>query len=139
MRSVALLTLAAVLCGEPEAPDLSGLYDVAGVDVSSGEPYAGIAIFTKRADGYLVQYTAGVGSNAVGVGSLDGDRFSVAWTQGGRLGLSTYVVKGKKLTGKWLVLPEATEQAEELTFSRKFPEPKPRQETSCKGGCKCAG
>jgi len=129
MRSAAcLVTLLAVslVCAQDEPPkDLSGIYEVHGQD-ANGEPYSGIAFFKKRGDGYICQFTTGVGANAVGVASIsdDGMTLSASWLREPVVGQTIYALskKGKIMTGKWTALGgDVKFRSEILTYLAPWP------------------
>ena len=107
-----------------EPPDISGIYEVQGRDAEKG--YSGIAIIRKVHSGYRIQWTPGIGSNAVGFGTLEKGKLTTSWTVGPVLGQTIYTLSNdnKTLSGKWMAFQEMEWYDETLTFIKTWPKAK---------------
>jgi hypothetical protein len=111
---VSLLLLPAPVRAADEV-DLSGKYKASGSDFS----------VKKNGEVYQVRWDYPDGKRWIGVGYLDGDRFSVAWdsTEGGNLGVAIYKVekgdKGPKLVGRWASYNDKKATADTIEFVSK--------------------
>lgn len=114
------------------APDLSGIYEIDGIDArldEDGEPipkrYAGIAVVRQVEEGYFIQWVLSHGSYT-GIGAVDGGSLIVSWSHKGNLGLNAYKIgtndRGKRtLAGRWMATGQMRWYDESLTYMGKFP------------------
>lgn len=83
--------------------DFSGTYDVTGSNPGGKGSYTGTAMIERNGDSYRMAWK--VGTHYVGTGIVNGDCFSVAYTdsEGGWFGIVTYriVDDGQRLEGEW--------------------------------------
>ena len=112
---------------EPDVADISGYYTCRGLE-SGGKTYSGVAVISKKADVYLVQWMVGGGSTFTGIGIRQGNGFSASWAIAGERGLvrgiNTYKIEpGPRLVGRWATLPGGgVLQNETLTFLKNIEE-----------------
>lgn len=113
-----------------ELPDYSGIYEVRGVEVTeeTKKKYVGLLILKKIGDDqYVGQWTAAIGSNTVGIGTLKGKVLTFAWTTGGVSGLTEYTMTaGKKHSGRWFYSKNRNWSEETIQF--KIPLFQPEEE-----------
>ena len=111
------------LAVEPDTGDISGYYTCKGQE-AGGKQYSGIAVITRKADVYLVQWVIGSGSTFVGIGIRQGQTLAASWSipnekAGGVIrGINMYKIEpGPRLVGRWTTLPgPGVQQSETLTF-----------------------
>jgi hypothetical protein len=109
----------------PAAPtdiaEIAGYYICKGQE-AAGKNYSGVAVITKKADIYVVQWMVGTGSGFSGIGIRQGNNLAVSWTLQGNAGLvrgvNLYRIEaGPRLVGRWATLPgPGVMQSETLTF-----------------------
>jgi len=105
----------------PDVAEISGYYVCKGQE-AAGKNYTGVAVITKKADIYIVQWMVGTGSGFSGIGIRQGSTLAVSWTlqnaNGMVRGVNLYRIdSGPRLTGRWATLPgPGVMQSETLTF-----------------------
>jgi len=105
----------------PDVAEISGYYVCKGQE-AAGKNYTGVAVITKKADIYIVQWMVGTGSGFSGIGIRQGNTLAVSWTlqnaNGMVRGVNLYRIdSGPRLTGRWATLPgPGVMQSETLTF-----------------------
>ena len=110
---------------DPIKDDIGGIYlvetEIRDPETEGVSLHRGAAVIRKAGDCFTVEI-CGVGSTQ-GVGRLVGDTFSVAWRQGGSVGLTVYQRrKGGVLVGEWCSLPgDGKTHEEKLTLLRTLP------------------
>jgi hypothetical protein len=84
------------------ADNIEGIYDCEGKNPGGAGAYKGTLSIIKNEDTYNVTWTI-AGSTYLGVGILDGNTFSVGYTDSGKTwyGVVVYKVDGPKLVGTW--------------------------------------
>ena len=87
--------------------DLEGVYWVEGTE--KGKPYDGTVRLRRHGSVYVVIWSvAGGGSDAVGIGTIDGGKLLIGWHIVGRTcgqHIMTISGAGKALEGRWYGLP----------------------------------
>jgi hypothetical protein len=110
--------------------DISGYYVCKGMEVG-GKQYNGVAVISRKADIYVVQWVIGSGSNFTGIGIRQGDSFAASWAIPGERGVvrgvNMYRIEtasaGPRLVGRWSSLPgPGALQSETLTFLKQLDE-----------------
>jgi hypothetical protein len=110
-----------------KAPAVNGVAEISGYYVckgqeAAGKNYSGVAVITKKADIYVVQWMVGTGSGFSGIGIRQGNNLAVSWTlqseRGTVRGVNLYRIEtGPRLVGRWATLPgPGVMQSETLTF-----------------------
>lgn len=101
--------------------EISGYYTCKGQE-AGGKSYSGVAVITKKADVYIVQWVIGSGSTFSGIGIRQGNTLAVSWAlpneRGMIRGVNMYRIEaGPRLTGRWATVPgPGVLQSETLTF-----------------------
>ena len=125
-----LLLCTLFLIAQPDAPDLTGIYEVQGIQISGEKrvPYSSMAILKKipETDKYVAQWTGGIGNNITGIGHLTNGKLTLAWKSGELLGVTEYKVGEKgTLRGQWYTNKGIDVwHTETLTYKLPWPEPK---------------
>ena len=101
--------------------EISGYYTCKGQE-AGGKTYSGVAVITKKADVYIVQWMIGSGSTFSGIGIRQGNTLAVSWAipneRGMIRGVNMYRIEtGPRLVGRWATVPgPGVLQSETLTF-----------------------
>jgi hypothetical protein len=113
---LALMLVLAVFSLSTAAVNIEGAYNCKGTNPGGGSAYQGSVVITRDGAVYNVVWTVGSGVY-MGVGLLQGEQFSVAYTdpQKTMVGLVVYKVAGGTLTGVWAVHGGSQTGTETLT------------------------
>lgn len=103
-----LLTTLSFLLVQEATADIAGEYRIIqGTPIQSGREYSGVVTIAKAGDAYKVNWKMSDGTTYEGLGVLDGDVFSVGYSLNVKAspayGVVSYLVRGTKLEGKWVV------------------------------------
>jgi hypothetical protein len=116
-RAILVLALVlAVFSLSAAAGNIEGVYNCKGVNPGTGTTYQGSVTITRNSAVYAVVWT--VGSQVyMGVGLLQGDQFSVGYTDAAKtmVGIVIYKVNGATLNGVWAVQGGSQTGTEVLT------------------------
>lgn len=119
------LGLSALACGPavsgagatsaPVGRDISGTYDVAGINLE-GNRYKGVVVITHDGPNqYTLNWTIGVGTQA-GTGTLNGDTLTATWADEVNSGDVTYTLQPDgSLSGDWTQKGKSGTGTETLT------------------------
>ena len=146
VSSLAFVLVLALVSNAPEFPDvpaktqdgkgkailddkaeISGYYTCKGQE-AGGKTYSGVAVITKKADVYIVQWVIGSGSTFSGIGIRQGNTLAVSWAipneRGMIRGVNLYRIEsGPRLSGRWATVPgPGVLQSETLTFLKALDE-----------------
>src|SRR3990167_6335303 len=104
---IAALALVALMSADP-AP-IVGSYMCSGVDAKEAAYTIALSVQTRE-KGYWLKWVSSSGEVAQGLGLLEGNVLSVAFTNGEAIGVAHYVVSQGTLDGHWWIgterLPE---------------------------------
>lgn len=115
---------------EQSIGDISGYYLCKGREVG-GKEYSGVAVISRKADVYVVQWVIGSGSNFTGIAIRQGDNVAASWAIPGEhgvvRGVNMYRIEtasnGPRLVGRWASMPgNGALQSETLTFLKQLDE-----------------
>jgi hypothetical protein len=115
---------------EQPVGDISGYYICKGAE-TGGKQYNGVAVISRRADVYTIQWVIGTGSTFTGIGVRQGDTFAASWAISGERGVvrgvNMYRIEtgsnGPRLVGRWATMPgNGALQNETLTFLKQMDE-----------------
>ncbi len=98
-----LLLFVSISSAEPTDKDLSGIYEVHGIEQvnDAPSPYTGTAFIEKRVEGYAIRWVTTDLATNNGIAYVENGQLICAWTTGPRIGLTKYKI-GKELEGKWM-------------------------------------
>lgn len=110
---VASLGLAALACGsssstsggsdsnQPPAKDISGTYEVTGVNLDGNNYQGEVKLTSLGKTTYTMDWTIGSGTQS-GTGTLSGNTLTADWTDGTHSGTVTYTLQSDgSLSGSW--------------------------------------
>ena len=111
-----LILLVVLIPVAVSAADITGTYDCQGTNPGGKGNYKGTVVIEKPGDAYKVTWSI-AGQTFNGVGILEGDQFSVGYTDAAKswFGVIVYKVKGNTLTGPWAVYGSGNMGSETLT------------------------
>jgi len=106
---------------KPPPSKFEGIWRVSGTE--TGAEYVGVCMISRSGDAHYVQWSTFRDADngpafgqSIGIGIVDGEKFSVAWKSGAGLGVTVYEHKGKSIVGRWIGLPGSSEvKTEQLT------------------------
>jgi len=118
MKRILILLIACALLAPAvfAAEGLEGVYDCVGSNPGGSGQYRGTVTIARNGDNYNVTWNIGT-QVYLGIGILQGDTFSVGYTDAKKswYGVVVYKVDGKKLTGVWAMPGNAKNGKETLT------------------------
>ncbi|WP_437580941.1 serine/threonine-protein kinase [Sorangium sp. So ce887] len=90
--------------GRIEVETLQGSEGLAGSYSIVEGPRRGTVVIARTGDTYAVTWTLSTGGMLKGVGLRSGDQLVVGWSPGQQVGVVSYAIEGRQLTGRWASL-----------------------------------
>ncbi|WP_437971464.1 serine/threonine-protein kinase [Sorangium sp. So ce260] len=100
--------------GQIEAETLQGPEGLSGSYRIVEGSRKGTVVLARTGDTYAVTWTLSAGGTLKGVGLRTGDQLVVGWSPGQQVGVVSYAIEGRQLTGRWASLGSTLSGTETL-------------------------